>query len=63
VSKDQIVADVTEVPGVAVGDTAVLLGSDGEENITVAELARRAGTVGQDILSCLGLRVHRVYVN
>ena len=63
VSMDQTVVDVTEVPGVTVGDTAVLIGSDGPESITVAELAQRAKTVGQDILSCIGPRVHRVYVN
>ncbi len=63
VSMDQIVVDVTEVPGVTVGDTAVLIGSDGAETVTVAELAARARTVGQDILSCIGPRVHRVYVN
>lgn len=63
VSMDQIVVDVTEVPGVAVGDTAVLIGSDGPEQITVTELAKRAKTVGQDILSSIGPRVHRVYVN
>lgn len=60
---DQIVVDVTEVPGVTTGDPAVLIGVDGPEQISVAELAKRARTVGQDILSCIGPRVHRVYVN
>ena len=63
VSMDQTVVDVTEVPEAAVGDTAVLIGSDGSETITVSELARRAKTIGQDIVSCIGPRVHRVYVN
>ena len=63
VSMDQIVVDVTEVPGVTAGDPAVLIGIDGSEQITVSELAKRARTVGQDILSCIGPRVHRVYVN
>jgi len=63
VSMDQIVVDVTEVPGVTTGDPAVLIGVDGPEQISVAELAKRARTVGQDILSCIGPRVHRVYVN
>ena len=63
VSMDQIVVDITDVPGTAVGDTVVLLGSDGAESITVNELAQRANTANQDILSSIGPRVHRVYAN
>ena len=63
VSMDQIVIDVTDLPGVAIGDAAVLIGSDGSETITVAELAARAETVPNDILTGIGSRVHRSYVD
>lgn len=62
VSMDQIVVDVTGVPGVAVGDTATLIGSDGQETILVEELAERAGTIANEILTGIGPRVERVYV-
>ena len=58
---DQIVVDVTHVPGVSVGDTATLIGSDGAQTITVAELAEQAGTIPYDILTGIGSRVQRVY--
>jgi alanine racemase len=62
VSMDQIVVDVTNIPGVAVGDTAVLIGNDGGETITVEELAQRAETIPNEILTGIGPRVERVYV-
>ncbi len=61
VSMDQIVVDVTHVPGVSVGDTVTLIGSDGAQTITVAELAEQAGTIPYDILTGIGSRVQRVY--
>ncbi|MCP4644457.1 MAG: alanine racemase [bacterium] len=62
VSMDQIVVDVTHLPSVTVGDTATLIGADGSETITVAELAEKAGTIPYDILTGIGPRVPRVYV-
>lgn len=62
VSMDQIVVDVTDVPNVAVGDAVTLIGSDGPETITVAELAERAGTIPYEILTGIGKRVKREYV-
>jgi alanine racemase len=62
VSMDQTVVDVSHVPGAAPGDTAVLLGAQGDEAITAAELATRAGTIPYDILTGIGRRVERVHV-
>jgi alanine racemase len=62
VSMDQIVVDVTHVPGVAAGDKATLIGADGDETVTVKDLARQAKTIPYDILTGLGRRVARVYV-
>ena len=60
VSMDIIVIDATDAPGEAVmpGATARLLGPE----ITVDDLAERAGTIGYEILTSLGRRYHRVYV-
>lgn len=63
ISMDQMAVDITQLPevGVAVGDTATLIGEDGDEAITAAELAERAGTIPYDILTGIGRRVDRVY--
>jgi alanine racemase len=61
VSMDQIVVDVTGVPGVQVEDTVTLIGADGAECISVQELAQKAKTIPYDILTGIGPRVHREY--
>ena len=61
VCMDQLVVDVSRVPRVEVGDTAVLLGGNGEDAITVAELAHHAGTIPYEILTGIGRRVPRIY--
>ena len=63
VSMDQIVVDVTEVGGVVVGDLVTLIGEDGSDKVTVAELAERAGTIPYDVLTGIGQRVARTYVS
>lgn len=55
-----MVADATVAP--AVGDVATLIGSDGNEEITVDEVALRAGTISYEIFTGIGRRVPRVYV-
>lgn len=62
VCMDQIVVDVTGVDGVQVGDVATLIGTDGEEIVTVEELASRANTISYDILTGIGPRVTREYI-
>jgi len=61
VNMDQIVVDVEKAGGVAAGDVATLIGSDGDETITVEELARHAGSISYDILAGIGPRVRREY--
>ncbi len=62
VCMDMIMADVTEVPGVAPGDEVVLLGAQGEEVVDADELAERSGTISYEILCGLGRRVPRRYL-
>ncbi len=60
-SMDSIVVDVTDAMPVEVGDEAVLLGAQGDERITVAQLAQRAGTIPHEITTCLRRRLPRLY--
>jgi len=62
VSMDQIVVDVSALSTVSCGDVATLIGADGDEVITVEELAQRAGVIPYDMLTGIGPRVRRVYV-
>jgi alanine racemase len=61
VTMDQIVIDVTRVPGVRVGDEVVALGGQGKATITARELADHAGTIPWEILTNIGARVPRSY--
>lgn len=61
VCMDQTFADVTGVPEASAGDTAVLIGSSGDAEIGVCELARQTGTISNEILSRLGPRLKRIW--
>ena len=60
VCMDQVLLDVTDVPRVSPGDTAVFIGRDGGEEITAADVAGRTGTIANEILSRLGARLSRI---
>ena len=63
VTMDQIVVDVSKVPGVKLGQEAVVLGKQKQAEITADELADHAGTINYEILCSLGNRLPRVYKN
>jgi alanine racemase len=62
VSMDQTVVDVGAIPEVAVGDEAVLLGSQGGLSISAWDLADLAGTIPWEVLCAISSRVPRVLV-
>ena len=41
---DQMMVDVTDIPGVQAGDTVTLIGTDGDETISMEEIAAAAGS-------------------
>jgi len=61
VSMDATTVDVTDVPGVQVGDTATLLGEDGSERIRADEVAEWSKTISWEVLTSVGPRVERRY--
>lgn len=63
ISMDVTILDVTDVGEVSVGDEVVLIGTQGDERVGVEELATRAGTTVQEIVTRLGPRLPRVYIN
>lgn len=62
ISMDATVIDLGPGTEARVGDEAVLLGTQGEEFISTAELARRADTIVQEIVARMGARLPRVFV-
>jgi alanine racemase len=62
VTMDLIVIDVSGLDDVQVGNDVVLMGRDGSEEISCAELGERAGTISWEIITRIGARVRRVYV-
>ncbi|HET9458159.1 MAG TPA: alanine racemase [Candidatus Limnocylindrales bacterium] len=62
VSMDSVCADVTEAGTVTLDDEFVLLGRQGHERITAADLARQRGTIPNEIFCSFGLRLPRVYL-
>ncbi len=61
VCMDQIMVDVTDIGPVAVGDTVTLIGTDGEEHITLEELGEKSGRFNYEFACCLGNRIPRLY--
>jgi alanine racemase len=58
VTMDQFMVDITDLPrDVAPGEEVVLFGKQGDEEITVNEVATWAGTITWDVLTRLGKRV------
>ncbi|MCY3506251.1 MAG: alanine racemase [Chloroflexi bacterium] len=57
---DQFLIDVTGVPGVSEGDEAVLIGEQGGETITAAEVAGHIDTINYEVLAGLNRRLPRL---
>jgi alanine racemase len=62
ISMDLTTLDVTDVPGVALGDVVTIYGKDGKSAIEVSDVAPEIGTVTSDLLCALGRRVPKYYV-
>ena len=58
---DQLMVDVTDIPGVKTGDRVVLMGTDGEETISAEALAAAAQSFNYEQICDISHRVTRVY--
>ncbi|HET7227292.1 MAG TPA: alanine racemase [Chthoniobacterales bacterium] len=62
VTMDLMMIDVSNLPVAAVGDEVVLMGRQGNEEVSCTELADRAHTITWEIMTRIGPRVRRIYV-
>ena len=63
ISMDLALLDVTDAPGVNVGDEVILLGESPHGSISALEIAGLLGTVPYEVLCSIGKRVPRIYVD
>lgn len=62
VCMDQLMIDVTDIPGVKAGDTVVIMGEQGSEKILSSDIADINNTISYEILCAVGKRVPRYYI-
>ena len=59
---DQMMVDVTAIPGVTVGDQVTLIGTDGDSTITVEEISAQADSFNYEFVCGISRRVPRLYM-
>lgn len=62
VCMDQLMIDVTDIPGVKREDQVTLIGADGNEYISVEEVSDAAGSFNYEFVCNVGKRVPRTYL-
>lgn len=60
---DQLMVDVGHIPDVEQGEEVVLMGRQGDDEITADELADRLGTINYEVVCMLSVRLPRIYLN
>jgi alanine racemase len=63
VSMDQTTVDVTEIPGVTIGDVATLIGRDGGSELSASAVAAAVDTIAWEVLCAISARVVRRYTD
>ncbi len=62
VCMDQFMVDVSHIDGVKVRDDVILIGRDGDKEISVEEVAEPANSFNYELVCNIGRRVPRVYI-
>ncbi|MBQ7801034.1 MAG: alanine racemase [Oscillospiraceae bacterium] len=61
VCMDQMMVDVTDIPGVTLNDRVTLVGRNGGEEITMEQLAAAVDSINYEVVCGISRRVPRVY--
>ena len=62
VCMDQMMVDITDIPDVKLEDIVTLIGKDGDNSISVEDMANLAGSFNYEFVCDVGKRVPRVYI-
>jgi alanine racemase len=63
IAMDALMVDITEIPEAQMWDEAVIMGRQGDNEITVHDLAKLKNSVSYDVLTSWRLRLRRKCVN
>jgi alanine racemase len=63
IAMDALMVDITEIPEAQMWDEAVIMGRQGDEEITVHDVAKLKGSVSYEVLTSWRLRLRRKCVN
>jgi alanine racemase len=63
IAMDALMVDITEIPQAQMWDEAVIMGRQGDQEITVHDLAKLKGSVSYEVLTSWRLRLRRKCVN
>jgi len=55
------IVDITDIPGVKAGDEAVIIGKQGEQEITAENVAKKTGTINYEVVTRINWTVPRIY--
>lgn len=62
VCMDQLMLDVTDIPGVRAGDEVTIIGNDENESLSFEQMAEDAGSLNYEVVCLIGKRVPRLYL-
>ncbi len=62
VCMDQMMVDVSDIPEVSVGDSVTLVGTDGEETISMDDFSLLSNRINYESVCDVGKRVPRIYL-
>jgi len=62
ISMDQMQVDLTDLPGIGVGGEVLLYGTHNGHTLRPEQVAEKAGTIAYELMTRVGARVHRIYV-
>jgi alanine racemase len=63
IAMDALMVDITDIPQAQMWDEAVIMGRQGDEEITVRDIAKLKNSVTYDVLTSWRLRLRRKSVN
>ncbi|MBC8003017.1 MAG: alanine racemase [Opitutaceae bacterium] len=61
ITMDQVIVDVSRLKGISPGEEAVLIGRQGQQQISVSDVANWRGTIPWEVFTGITCRVPRIY--
>ena len=61
VSMDMTIIDITDIPGVEIGDEVVIVGAQGDDSISTDELKYRLEMINYEFVTRINAQIPRIY--